>query len=161
MDVKLLEETLSNQLQLFEKLYMLLEQETDELARMNLEVIAVMNRQKDELTGCIEINNNSLRRIISTIASELGLAPGATLGAVALAIGKKGDLLRLRHKLAAAAQRVQETAAVNCKISERFARTAGITLGFLGRLINRSSVYGASGGYLQRSSVSVMINREV
>ncbi|GFE61481.1 flagellar protein FlgN [Geobacter sp. AOG2] len=161
MDVKLLEETLSSQLQLFEKLCTLLEQETDELARMNLETMAEMNRQKEELSGRIGEHNDSLRRIIAVIASELGLAPDVTLGTVAVAIGKKGGgLLLFRHKLAAAAQLVRETAAVNCAISERFAKTAGMTLGFLGSLINRPSVYGASGGYLQKSSVSVMINRE-
>jgi len=160
MDVKSLEETLSSQLQLFEKLHALLEQETDELAKMNLEAMADMNQRKDELSGRIEEHNNSLRRMIATIASELGLAPGVTLGTVAVALGKRADIPRLRHKLAKAAQLVRETAAVNCAISERFAKTAGMTLGFLGSLINRPSVYGASGGYLQKPSVSIMINRE-
>lgn len=161
MDVTLLEETLSSQLQLFEKLRTLLDRETGELARMNLEAMAEMNRQKEELSGRIEEHNDSLCRIIAAIASELGLAPGVTLGTVAVAIGKKGgELLRLRHKLVTAAQLVRETAAVNCAISERFAKTAGMTLVFLGSLINRPSVYGASGGYLQKASVSVMINRE-
>jgi len=160
MDVKRLEETLVNLLQLFEELHALLERETGELAKMNLAVMAELNQRKEELAGRIEEQNSSLRRMISTIASELGLAPGATLGAVAAALVKKGDFPGLRRRLADAARRVREAAAVNGAISARFAQTAGMTLGFLGSVVNRSSVYGASGGYVRRSSVSVMINRE-
>ncbi|QEM68023.1 flagellar protein FlgN [Geobacter sp. FeAm09] len=160
METKLLEETLVQQLQLFEELHALLEQETDELARMNLDAMEDVNRQKKDLAERVEAHNGSLRRMIAMIASEQGLASGVTLGSIAAAMGHKGDLVRLRHKLTVAAQRVQDTAAVNSTISERFARTASMTLGHLSRQINRSSVYGASGGYQQRSSVAVMINRE-
>jgi DNA-binding protein H-NS len=145
---------------LFEELHCLLEQETGELAKMNLAAMAEINRHKNELSERIEAYSISLRQKISTIASELGLASDVTLGVVAAAIGKKGDILRLRQKLTEVAQRVQETAAVNCTISECFAKTADLALGFLNSVVNRSSVYGASGGYLPGSSVSVMFNRE-
>lgn len=160
METKVLEETLVQQLHLFEELHTLLEQETDDLARMNLEAMADVNRQKKELAERVEAHNGSLRRMIATIASEQGLASNVTLGTIAAAMGQKGDLLRLRHKLTVAAQRVQDTAAVNSTISERFARTASLTLGHLSRQVNRASIYGASGGYQQRSSTAVMINRE-
>jgi flagellar biosynthesis/type III secretory pathway chaperone len=160
METKSLEETLSNQLQLFEELHCLLERETGELAGMNLEAMAEINRRKGELSERIETNSISLRQKISMIASELGLAADVTLGAVAAAMGKKGDIPQLRQKLAAAAQRVQETAAVNGTISECFVRSADMALGFLGCVVNRSRVYGANGGYLPGSSVSVMCNRE-
>lgn len=160
METKSLEETLSSQLQLFEELHTLLEQETGELAKMNLEAMADINRHKDELSERIEAHSTSLRQKISAIASELGLASDVTLGAVAAAIGKKNDLLRLRRELTLAAQRVQDTAAVNCTISERFVKTATMALGFLSSVINRSSVYGSTGSYLQRSSLPVTFNRE-
>jgi flagellar biosynthesis/type III secretory pathway chaperone len=160
METKSLEETLSSQIQLFEELHRLLEQETGELAQMNLVAMADINRHKDELSERIEAYSTSLRQKISTIASERGLASDVTLGVVAAAIGKKNNLLRLRQKLALAAQRVQETAAVNCTISECFTKTADLALGFLNSVVKRSSVYGASGGYVPGSSVSVMFNRE-
>jgi flagellar biosynthesis/type III secretory pathway chaperone len=160
METKSLEETLSSQLELFEELHCLLEQETGELAKMNLEAMAEINRHKDELSERIETYSISLRQKIAALASELGLASDVTLGVVAKAISKKGDIPRLRQKLVVVAQRVQETNAVNSTISERFIRTADMALGFLGSVVNRPKVYGATGGFLQRSSVSVMFNRE-
>src|ERR1700741_5021741 len=109
MEKKSLEETLTSQIHLFEELHCLLEQETGELAKMNLEAMADIHRQKEELSGRIEAYSISLRQRISAIASELGLASDGTLGMVAAAVGKKNDLFRLRQKLAQAAQRVQET----------------------------------------------------
>jgi len=160
METKSLEETLSSQIRVFEELHSLLEQETGELATMNLEAMAEINRHKGELSERIETYSISLRRKISAIASELGLASDVTLGVVAAAIGKKGDLPRLRQKLVELVQRVQETAAVNGAISERFVRTAELALGVLGRTAKRAHVYGANGGYVPGSAVSVMFNRE-
>ena len=160
MKTKLLEETLLSQIQLFEELHCLLEQETGELANKNLEAMAEINRHKGELSERIEAYSISIRQMISTFASALGLASDSTLGMVAAAIGNKNELHRLRQKLTLAAQRVQETAAVNGTISERFVETADMALGFLKSVVKRSSVYGASGGYLPGSSVSVMFNRE-
>lgn len=159
METKSLEETLSSQIRLFEELHCLLEQETGELARMNLEAMAEINRHKGELSERIETQSSSLRQKIAAIASELGLASDVTLETVAAAIGKKSNLSRLRQKLALLAQRVQETAAVNGAISERFVKTADMALGFLRSVVNRPSVYGASGGFTQ-GAVSVMLNRE-
>jgi len=160
METKSLEETLSRQLQLFEELYSLLEQETGELARMNLDAMADINRQKGELSERIETYSILLRQKISKIAAELGLESNVTLGVVAAVIGKKNDLVRLHQKLGLAVQRVQEAADINCTISERFVRTADMALGFLSRVVNRPSVYGVSGGFSHNSSVSVMFHRE-
>src|SRR3974390_2622122 len=128
METKSLEETLSSQIRMFEELHSLLEQETGELATMNLEAMAEINRHKGELSERIETYSILLRQKISAIASELGLASDVTLGVVAAAIGKKGDIPRLRQKLSELAQRVQETAALNGAISERFVRTAELAL---------------------------------
>jgi flagellar biosynthesis/type III secretory pathway chaperone len=160
METKSLEETLLSQIHLFEELHTLLEQESGELAKMNLEAMADIHRRKEELSERIEAHSNSIRQEISAIAPELGVASDATVGMVAAAIGKKNELPRLRQKLTLAAQRVQETAAVNGTISERFIKTANMALGFLSSVVNRSSVYGATGGFVPRSSVSVMFNRE-
>ena len=160
MKTKLLEETLVSQIQMFEELHCLLEQETGELANKNLEAMAEINRHKCELSERIEAYSISLRQMISSIASELGLASDSTLGMVAAAIGNKNNLHRLRQKLTLAAQRVQETAAVNGTISECYIKTADMALGFLSSFVNRPSVYGARGGYLPGSTATVMFNRE-
>ncbi len=145
---------------MFEELHCLLEQETGELANKNLEAMADINRREEELSGRIEAHSISIRQRISAIATELGLASDSTLRIVASAIGKKNNLLHLRQKLALAAQRVQETAAVNSTISECYIKTADMALAFLGSVGNRPSVYGATGGFLQGSSISVTFNRE-
>ncbi|GFE59508.1 flagellar export chaperone FlgN [Geobacter sp. AOG2] len=156
---KTLSEILTIQLHLLEELYSLLERETRELGDMNLDAMAEVNRMREELTERIEAHTGALRQAIATAALELGLAADATLGAVVAKTAHK-EIPRLYRELNATARRVQERAAMNREIAERFAATATTTLNFLTRLINQSSVYGASGGYQQRASGAVMINKE-
>jgi flagellar biosynthesis/type III secretory pathway chaperone len=156
---KTLTEVLSTQLKLLEELSCLLERETREFGAMNLDAMAEVNRLREELTERIEAHNGLLRQAISAAASELGLAPDATLGDVAANTSQKA-IQRLYRELDAAAQRVQGRAVMNHEIAERFVATAASTMNFLTRLIQQSSVYGASGGYQQRSVGSVMINRK-
>jgi len=156
---KTLSEILSIQLQLLDELYSLLERETRELGDMKLDAMAEVNRLREELTERIEAHTELLRQAISGAALDLGLASDATLGAVVAKTAQK-DIPHLYHKLNATARRVQDRAAMNREIAERFAATATTTLNFLTRLINQSSVYGASGGYQQRTSGAVMINKE-
>lgn len=156
---KTLPEVLSIQLQLFKELHSLLERETHELGDMNLAAMAEVKRMKEELTERIEAHTGPLRQAISAAAGDVGLGPGATLGDV-VAKATQNDIQRLYRELNAAAQRVQECAAMNHEIAERFVATANTTLSFLTRLISQSSVYGLSGGYQQRSVRSVMINRK-
>ncbi len=156
---KTLSEILSIQLQLLEELLSLLERETRELGDMNLDAMAEVNRMREELTERIEAHTGLLRQAISAEALDLGLASDATLGAVVAKTTQK-EIPRLYRELNAVARRVQDLAAMNREIAERFAATATSTLNFLTRLINQSNVYGASGGYQQRTSGAVMINKE-
>jgi len=154
-----LTEILATQLQLLEELYTLLERETRELGDMNLDAMAEVNRLREELTGRIETHTGPLRQAISAAALELGLAPDATLGEVAAKTTQQA-IPRLHRELNDTARRVQERASMNREIAERFVATTTTTLSLLTRLINQSSVYGASGGYQQRTSGAVMINKE-
>lgn len=156
---KTLSEILSIQLQLLEELYRLLERETRELGDMNLDAMAEVNRLREGLTERIEAHTGLLRQELSRAAIDLGLAADATLGAVVAKTAQK-EIPRLYRELNATARRVQDRAAMNREIAERFAATATTTLSFLTRLINQSNVYGASGGYQQHTSGSVMINKE-
>lgn len=161
MEMKTLTETLSTQLRLLEELCAILDRETRELTDMNLDAMAEVNRVKEELTERIEAYTAPLRQAISTAAVDLGLAPDVPLGRVVVALGsKKSEIPRLYRELNATAQRVQDVAGLNREIAERFTATVSTTLSFLTRIINQSSVYGASGGYQQRPAGSVMINKE-
>jgi flagellar biosynthesis/type III secretory pathway chaperone len=154
-----LAEILSAHLRLLDELYRILERETQELGNICLEAMARTNQDKEKLIGEIETNAELLRQAIATAASELGLAQDATLAVVAASSGQK-DIAKSFQKLLATVQRVQGRAAVNQKIAVNFEATAASSLDFLARLINQSSMYGASGGYLQRTSGAVMINRK-
>ncbi|MGD0586037.1 MAG: flagellar export chaperone FlgN [Oryzomonas sp.] len=156
---KPLTEILSIQLKLLEELYCLLERETREFGDMNLDAVAELNRLMEELTERIEAHTGLLSQAISAAACELGLAPDATLWDVVAKTTQKA-IPGLYRELDAAAQRVQGRAVMNREIAERFAATAASTMSFLTRLIQQSSVYGASGGYQQRLVGSVMINRK-
>ncbi|QEM69863.1 flagellar protein FlgN [Geobacter sp. FeAm09] len=157
---KTLTEILTTQLQLLEELRLLLERETRELGDMNLEAMAEVNRLKEELTGRIEAHTGPLRQAIAAAARAAGLGPDATLGAVVAATREKG-IPRLYRELNDAARQVQERAALNRDIAERFMATVGTSLNFLTRLLNQASVYGASGGYQQqRPTGASIINKE-
>jgi len=157
---KTLTEILTIQLQLLEELRLLLERETRELGDMNLEAMAEVNRMKEELTGRIEAHTGPLRQAISTAARDAGLGSEATLGDV-VAKAKEKDIPRLYRELNDSARQVQERAALNRDIAERFIATVSTSLNFLTRLINQASVYGASGGYQQqRPAGASIINKE-
>lgn len=158
-DMKTLEEKLHSQLQLYEKLYRLLGDETGALAAMNLADIEDMTRQKNELTEDIRKADISLRRIVSALAAEKGFAPEAALGTIAAAMGKE-KIFHLCRKLSETWQRIQDVVALNGTISEQFLKTAVLASDLLGSLANNSHMYGASGGYVWNTSGSTMINKE-
>jgi len=161
MVMKTLTDVLTTQLRLLEELCALLDRETTELVNVNLDGMAEINRQKEELAGRIENHAAPFRAALAAAAIELGLPTEATLGSVAAVAGsRKGDIPRLHRELQAAAERTKELAGLNRDIAERFAATVTTTLDFLTRVINQSNVYGASGGYQQRQTGPVIINRE-
>jgi flagellar biosynthesis/type III secretory pathway chaperone len=159
MDTTTLEEKLFSQLQLYERLYHLLEEETGALATMNLEDMENMTRQKNELSESIRAADTSLRQIISALAAERGFAPEVALGTIADSTGKQ-KIFQLCRKLAGTWQRIQEVSVINCTISKQFVKTAVLASDLMGNLINSSHMYGASGGYVWSTSKSNMINKE-
>jgi len=152
-------EIVSVQLRLLEELYRVLERETDELGNISLEAMARTNQEKEKLMGSIEANAEAFCQTMAAAGADAGLAPGATLAEVAAGSRQK-DLTKLYQELLAAVQRVQRRAATNHRIAVNFTTTTGSTLNFLARLMNQSSMYGASGGYQQGTSGAVMINRK-
>lgn len=157
-----LTETLAAQLKLLEELLALLERETRELTGINLEAMAEINGLKEEATLRIEAHADSLRLAIGEAAVAMGLAPDSPLGELAAMLRKRGnkEVPRLHQELTRSAKRLRRTAKMNSEIAERFVTTVGQSLSFLLRLVNRSTVYGESGGYRQRQVGAVMISME-
>jgi len=162
MTIKRLTETLTVQLRLLEELLVLLERETRELADVKLDAMTEINVLKEDVTKRIEEHTIALRQVIGEMAASVGLQPDCTLGEFAAIIGKQGnkEIPRLHQDLNRVAERVRQVATMNREIAERFVSTVSNSLNFLAQILNQSSVYGASGGYQQRQTGAVIINRE-
>ncbi|MDD2539424.1 MAG: flagellar protein FlgN [Desulfuromonadaceae bacterium] len=150
------------QLSMLEELYSLLRQETSELSDIHLAAMADITMRKENVSSRIESHTKTLLTEIEQAVSREGMPPKTSLGELAARSSSKGncDLLNLHTKLNDAARRVKQLLALNKEIAERFAASIGSSLELLSRVINQSNVYGASGGYQQRPTGSVIINRE-
>jgi flagellar biosynthesis/type III secretory pathway chaperone len=162
MTIKRLTEFLTVQLRLLEELLALLERETGELAKINLDAMTEINVLKEDVTKRIEEHTILLRREIEKMAASAGRQQNCTLGEFAVMMKKQGnkEIPRLHHELNKVAERVRQVAAMNREIAERFAKTVSQSLGFLTQILNQSHVYGASGGFKPKKTGAVMINRE-
>lgn len=162
MELKKLIEEITVHTGLLNELLQVFERETVEMGAVNIAAMNVSNQAKEELIAKISGHTEQLRRAITALAVREGLPSAAALGAVAEQIAKKGNrnLLEKQQEIRATADRIQQVAALNREIAERFSASATSTLGLITRLINQSNVYGASGGYQQRPAGAVMINRE-
>ena len=162
MKMEKLSEALSTQQKVLEELLDLLELETSQLADVNIEAMVEINGKKEEVGARIQTHTGSLRQTIVEAATGLGLPVDTPLGELAAMLEQQGNKeILLQHKqLNKVAEGVRQAAEMNHEIAERFAETLNHSLTFLTRIINQSSVYGASGGYQQRPSGAVMINME-
>jgi flagellar biosynthesis/type III secretory pathway chaperone len=162
MKINKLSEALTVQQKVLEELLDLLEQETGKLADVNIDAMVEINSRKDDVGERIQAHTALLRQIIAEVALSLGLPVDSPLGQLAEKLGQQGNKeILLQHKqLNKVAEQVRQVATMNHEIAERFTATLNQSLNYLTRIINQSSVYGASGGYQQRPSGAVMINME-
>ena len=162
MAIQTLIAALETQLHLLEEFFNLLSRETRELSDVHLDAMAEINGQKERIAARIEIHSALLRKEIDEAASREGLSPKATLGELADTCKLKGkkDVSRLHEELNRVADRIRQAISINSEIAERFAASVASSLELLTRVINQSNIYGSSGGYQQRPTGSVMINRE-
>jgi flagellar biosynthesis/type III secretory pathway chaperone len=153
---------LETQLHLLEEFFNLLSRETRELADINLDAMAEINGHKESISARIEAHSALLRKELEEAASREGLSPKARLGELAAIYKQKGkkDVSRLHEELGRVTDRIRQAISINREIAERFAASATSSLELLTRVINQSNTYGASGGYQQRPTGAVMINRE-
>ena len=163
MKTKKLAEILATQLQLLEELLLNLERETPELAEINLTALTEINSLKEGVAVRIDEHTAPLRQTISDVAVSLALPSTAPLGAVAELLGKQGnkEISRLHQDLNRLTERVRQVASLNRDVAERFLLSVNNSLNFLTHMLNQSTVYGASGGYLRQQSGAFMINREI
>jgi flagellar biosynthesis/type III secretory pathway chaperone len=162
MELKKMIEELTVQTGLLNELLQVLERETAEMGDVNINAMNLSNKAKEELTARIAKQTPCLQQAISAQAAREGLPGSASLGAVAAHIAKRGNLdpLARQQQIHRTAERVQQVAALNREIAERFASSITTSLTLITRLVNQSNVYGATGGYQQRPTGAVMINRE-
>ena len=162
MKTKKLADILATQLKLLEELLSNLERETPELAEINLTSLSEINSLKEGVAMRIDEHTTPLRQTISDVAVSLALPSTAPLGAVAEVLGKQGnkEIPRLHQDLNRLTERVRQVASLNRDVAERFLLSVNNSLNFLTHMLNQSTVYGASGGYLKQQSGAFMINRE-
>lgn len=162
MAIDKLTSALETQLGLLEEFFSLLGRETRELSDINLGAMAEITVQKESIAARVEAHSALLRKELEEAASRERLSPKATLGELADSYKQKGkqDVARLHQELNRVADSIRQSLSVNREIAERFAVSVATSLELLTRVINQSNVYGASGGYLQRPTGAVMINRE-
>ena len=153
---------LVTQLNLLAELLSNLEQETPELADINLAALSEINSLKENMATRIDEHSVPLRQIISEVAVSLALPATSPLGTVAEQLGKLGnnEIPRLHQDLNRLTERVRQIASLNRDVAERFLVSVNNSLNFLTHLLNQSTVYGASGGYLRQQAGAFMINRE-
>ena len=163
MKLKKLIEEINVQTGILNELLQVLERETAEMGDVNITAMNLSNETKEELIARIAEHTPQLQQAVSELAVNNGLPESATLGIVAQHVAKRGarELLTKQKEIQRTAERVQQVAVLNREIAERFAASVATSLNLITRLINQSNVYGASGGYQQRPTGAVMINREV
>ena len=147
---------------LLQELLQLFERETVEMGEVNIAAMNVTNQAKEELIARIAGHSSRIKQAIAALAAREGLPATASLGELAEHVAKKGNrkLLAKQQEIHETAERIQQVAALNHEIAERFSDTVTSSLGLITRLISQSNMYGASGGYQQRPAGAVMINRE-
>jgi len=162
MTIKRLSEALSGQQKVLEELLDLLKRETSELTDVNIEAMTEINSKKEELGARIQTHTAVLRQVIAETTNSLGLPSDLPFGELAAKLGRQGnkEIILQHEQLNAVAEQVRQVAAMNQEIAGRFADALNQSLNFLTRIINQSSVYGASGGYQQRTPGAVIINME-
>jgi len=162
MELKKLIEAASVQAGHMDALLAVLERETVQMGAVDITAMADSNNAKEELIKKIAEQAPLLKHAVSAVAVREGLAADAAFGAVAERLGKKGlkELLAKQQHMKTTADKIQQVAALNREIAERFASTVSTTLTLITRLVNQSNVYGSSGGYQKRRTSAIMINME-
>lgn len=162
MELKKMIEVISVQTGILNELLLVLERESTEMGDVNTTAMNVSNEAKEELIARIAEHAPHIKQAVSKLAVNNGLPGTASLGTVAELVAKGGspELLAKQQQILRTAERVQQAAALNREIAERFASSVSTSLNLITRLINQSNVYGASGDYQQRPAGAVMINRE-
>ena len=162
MEIKKLIEAITVQTELLNELLQVLDRETSEMANIDITAMNLSNQTKNELIARIAEHSQHLQRTTSALAVREGLPGTASLGAIAKHVAEKGnrELFTSQQQICRIAEQLQQVTALNSGIAERFVSTVTTSLSLIASLINQSNVYGASGGYQQRPTGAVIINRE-
>lgn len=162
MELNPLLDMLIEQSLLLEELLTVFERETVVMGDINISEMSNSNQAKEELINKIAKHSQIIQQAVSGLAVSYNLPANTPLKVIAEHLAKKGneELLLKLQQLSITTDRIQQVAALNMEIAERFSATITTSLTLITRLINQSNVYGATGGYQRNNTNAVMINRE-
>ncbi len=157
-----LKDILATQMKLMGELLAILDRETSELLRINLDAMSEINGLKESMTARINEHTVPLRQTISEVASSSGLPLNASLVDVVSRLGRKGDqeIPRLYQDLSSLANQVRHVTALNQEIAECSVSMIKNALFILAQILNQSSTYDASGNYYQWRVDAIIIKND-
>lgn len=140
----------------------LLQDEQEAISNLDSTRMEQINAGKEEVMVRQKRAADELRGLLDRLARQYGLPAGSTLGAVLAAAPKEAGrlLYPLQEQLNEVGTSLRSLAEQNRTMLERFLGTVNDSLGFLTRILNSSSMYGANGAYRTERSGAMIVNRE-
>ena len=144
------------------ELLQLLEEEQENVARLQGErVEAVAGRIRD-LLGRLEAAASDIRRILARLAREVGLQDGATLSLIIplLEPSQRKPLEELRARLVQRGELVNRLLEFNRELLSGGLQAVNNALEFFKTVMTRRTTYGDQGRLLDGSNGARLVNRE-
>lgn len=153
---------LERQLAVCAQLQQLLQSEQEAISSLDTARMEQINAGKEEVMQRQKRTADELRSVLDRLARQYGLPGGSTLGAVLAAAPREAarPLYSLQQQLQEVGMALQALAEQNRAMLERFLGTVNDSLGFLSRILNSSSMYGANGTYRTEQTGAMIVNRE-
>lgn len=154
--------TLTENDRVIRELLQLLEEEQQDIARLNGDrVEAVAGRIRDLLSS-LELAASDIRRILARLAGEVGLQDGATLSQIIprLALPQRKALEELRAGLIERGELVNRLLEFNRELLSGGLQAVNGALDYFKSVMTRRTTYGDQGRLLDGSNDVRLVNRE-
>jgi len=153
---------LAEQLAVFTELKQLLLDEQKAMSTLDTPFLEAINSSKEQVVIRQMKATDQLRNVMGRMARQAGVPVDSSLSDLLHALPKDAvqQLAPLQKQLQEAGSAVKELAVQNRAVLERFLGTINDSLGFLTRILNSSSFYGANGTYRTERTGAMIVNRE-
>jgi len=158
-----LTDVLGEQVAILKELQQTLQDEQKAIAALDTQLMESLNSQKELLVNRQRIVAETLRRVMSETAVQLGLAPSVTLSEIVekMSLPMKTQVAPLQQSAKQLGSSVSVLANQNRSMLERFLGVINESLGYILRILNTSNTYGVRGTYLANAqSGAVMVSKE-